>query len=430
MVYSSNLNRERTGEVRRPSKIAIVSGVLLACFACLRAETRANAAIRVVGYNMYNNPDNAAEDAWIETIFSAIGAETVDGLAKRPDVVAVSETDTGSSARLVSVLNNVYGVSTYSVLISSSDGGSDRTGVLYDSSTLALLGWADLTDIGTHTITRAHFRPAGETGGDSEFYVYAIHLKSGSTSSAKSARAAEAANLRADADALGQGAHIIYAGDFNMYGSSEGAWVNMTAAGSGQAFDTADAPGQWRDNEDFKRLHSQDSRSQMDDRFDLQFVTGELLDGQGLDYIADSYRVFGNDGTHTLNAAISTGSGASGDILAALELASDHLPIVADYEFIIPEPDTPGDTDGDHDVDVIDYGNMVAQLGGAPGVKSADFNGDNFVDLEDFAILRGNFGFGVESAPDAEFGAITPEPTTLGMLALGGLVVLRRRRTG
>ena len=416
--------------MRRPSKIAIASGVLLACFACLCTDREAGAAIRVVAYNTYNNPDDAAEDAWFETIFSAIAAETVGGLAKRPDVVAVSETDTGSSARLVSVLNNVYGASTYSAVISSHDGGSDRTGVLYDSSTLDLLGWADLTDIGTHTITRAHFCPAGQTGGDSEFYVYAIHLKSGSTISDKNARAAEAANLRGDADALGQGAHIIYAGDFNMLGSSEGAWVNMTGAGSGQAFDTAEAPGQWRDNNDFKRLHSQDARSQMDDRFDIQFVTGELLDGRGLDYIADSYRVFGNDGTHTLNAAISTGSGASGDVLAALESASDHLPIVADYEFMILESDTPGDTNGDDIVDYSDLNNLVAQFGGPPGGKSADFNGDDIVDLEDFAILRGNFGFGVESSLDGELGATTPEPAMMPLLALGGLAVIRRRKRG
>jgi len=416
--------------MRMPNKIAIASGVLLACFACLCAAPQASAAIRVVAYNTLNKPNNATEDAWFETIFSAIAAETVGGLTKRPDVVAVSETDTGSPARLVSVLNNAYGVSTYSTVTSSHDGAGDRTGVLYDSSTLDLLGSADLTDIGIHPILRAHFRPVGETGGDSEFYVYAIHLKSGSTSSAKNARAVEAANLRGDADALGQGAHIIYAGDFNMLGSSEGAWVNMTAAGSGQAFDTADAPGQWRDNNDFKRLHSQDPGDSMDDRFDLQFVTGELLDGQGLDYIADSYRVFGNDGTHTLNAAISTGSGASGDVLAALESASDHLPVVADYEFVIPEPDTPGDTNGDDIIDYSDLDNLAAQFGGAPGIDSADFNGDNFVDLEDFAILRANFGLGVESAPDAEFGAITPEPATLSLLALGGLALVWRRKRG
>lgn len=41
---------------------------------------------------------------------------------------------------------------------------------------------------------------------------------------------------------------------FNMLGSSEGAWVNMTAAGNGQAFDVAGAPGEWRDNAGFIEL--------------------------------------------------------------------------------------------------------------------------------------------------------------------------------
>jgi hypothetical protein len=61
-----------------------------------------------------------------------------------------------------------------------------------------------------------------------------------------------------------------------------------------------------------------------------------------------------------------------------------------------------------------------------PGEDSADFNGDGIVDLEDFVIMRGNFGFGTESAP--EFGASVPEPTTFTLLTLGGLAVVRRRK--
>ena len=34
----------------------------------------------------------------------------------------------------------------------------------------------------------------------------------------------------------------------------------------------------------------------MDDRFDFQLMTGELLDGEGLDTIANSYHAFGNGG--------------------------------------------------------------------------------------------------------------------------------------
>jgi hypothetical protein len=61
----------------------------------------------------------------------------------------------------------------------------------------------------------------------------------------------------------------------------------------------------------------------IDDRFDFQLVTGEFLDGEGLDYLGGSYHTFGNDGTHNLNGDISSGSGASPSILAALETASN-----------------------------------------------------------------------------------------------------------
>ena len=121
-----------------------------------------------------------------------------------------------------------------------------------------------------------------------------------------------------------------------MLGSSEGAWSNMLAEGNGQAFDAADASGEWRDNAAFLKLHTQNPRSNMDDRFDLQFVTGELTDGIELEYVADSFHVFANDGTHTLGAAINTNTGASSPVLSALISASDHLPVVADY--LIPEP--------------------------------------------------------------------------------------------
>ena len=90
------------------------------------------------------------------------------------------------------------------------------------------------------------------------------------------------------------------------------------------------------------------------------------------------------------------------------------------------EPPTPGDTNGDHLVDTLDYLNLVAQFGGAPGANSADFNNDGIVDLTDFAVIRGNWGFG--TAPPAAPGAGTPEPATMTLLAIGSLSLLRRRR--
>lgn len=189
----------------------------------------------------------------------------------------------------------------------------------------------------THHVLRGKFRPDG-TLGESDFYVYSVHLKSGSTGSDATQRGVEAGLLRDDVDALGEGANVLMVGDFNMQGSSEVAFTQLVAAGTGQLFDVAGAPGEWNDNPSFKSLHKQDPGASMDDRFDLQFASGELFDDMGLEYVDSSFHVFGNDGSHTLNDLITTGTGASPAVLSALVNASDHLPIVADYEVI---PSTP-----------------------------------------------------------------------------------------
>ena len=92
--------------------------------------------------------------------------------------------------------------------------------------------------------------------------------------------------------------------------------------------------------------------------------------------------------------------------------------------------DVDGDLDGDGDVDLDDVGLFEAQFGSqshgpAPGPPyTADFDEDDDVDLDDFLVMRDNYEPGV-FAPD---GASTPEPATMSLLALGGLMVLRRRR--
>ena len=84
-------------------------------FICLMCLSNAGATIRVVAYNTQNRPNNATQDALFSTIFSAIGQEDVNGVAKRLDLLVVSETDTNSRVRLAQILNDLYGVDTYDV---------------------------------------------------------------------------------------------------------------------------------------------------------------------------------------------------------------------------------------------------------------------------------------------------------------------------
>ncbi len=89
---------------------------------------------------------------------------------------------------------------------------------------------------------------------------------------------------------------------------------------------------------------------------------------------------------------------------------------------LIPDaPAVTGDADGDGDVDAFDLGIWQTQFGQTGDDLTADFDDDGDVDAFDLGLWQTNFGTGLE-------GAAVPEPATLGLLTLGVLASLRRRR--
>ena len=73
---------------------------------CLVYVSSAGAAVRVVAYNCANRPNNATEDGHFRAVFQAMGNESVNGIAKRLDILIVSEMDATSATRLTTILNN------------------------------------------------------------------------------------------------------------------------------------------------------------------------------------------------------------------------------------------------------------------------------------------------------------------------------------
>ncbi|OYP38229.1 lamin tail domain-containing protein [Rhodopirellula sp. MGV] len=308
-------------------------------------------AVRIVSWNTANSPNNSTEDAYYATVFEAIGSEQVVGNTLPPSIVSLQETDTAiqdgaSISRIEDLLNSLYPQSRFDHAASDLDTGGDATGFVYDTAIFELVSTSIVAETPgmrsfAHRITRGQFRPVGSNG-QSDFYLYTTHLKAGSGSDEKNRRAAEADAIRADIDALGVGQDVLVMGDFNISGSSEQAYRNFLASGVGQLNDPIDSPGEWKNDSRYKSIHTQNpainGAGGMDDRFDFQLATSAVFDDEGLQFIEGSYHAFGNNGTHQFNSDITTGTGAAPNVLAALAAASDHLPVVVDYEINVVLP--------------------------------------------------------------------------------------------
>ena len=322
----------------------------------------ARAQLRILDYNVgASDPASPGPRPNMGAVLQAINAQTRAGFARRIDIFTMQEGESTSTTGqdFADLLNTITGGTSY--VPSSLNGGSTGSGrpmAVYNSATVTLISQAVIGVTGSTSqprqTLRYQFRPVGYDS-TADFYVYNSHFKAVDDSSSATRRNVEAKAIRTNADALGSNVNLIYAGDLNLYTASEAAFQTLTAPGNGQAFDPINQIGDWSDNSAFKAYQTQSPATTeaypgqvtagMDDRFDFQLVSGEWLDGRGLDYITGSYWAFGNTGTHRMNAAITTGSAAalqaflpgytvaqSGTILTYLSQVADHLPVVADYQ--------------------------------------------------------------------------------------------------
>ena len=322
--------------------------------------TVAHAQLRIVAYNV-NASDTSltAPRAGMDSVISAIGASAKGGFSRPIDILLLGEASTVSTTGLqyANLLDSVFASTSYdhnSVNGGSTGGG--RSVVVYNTASVTLVGEKPLGSIATQPrqTMRYQFRPVGYDAA-ADFYIYASHLKASTGSANVAERNLEVTVNRADADALGQGANILYAGDFNFYTSSESGFQTLTGTGNGQAFDPINRIGSWHGSSSFMDVHTQSPATVsafggqvtggMDDRFDFQMTSGEVLDGRGFDYVGGSYWAFGNTGTHTMKGAIDSGSAEAlaalipgyttaqaQTVLTNLTKVTDHLAVVADYQ--------------------------------------------------------------------------------------------------
>nr|MBC8523386.1 hypothetical protein [PVC group bacterium] len=150
-----------------------------------------------------------------------------------------------------------------------------------------------------------------------------------------------------DIATLPEGENVIVAGDMNFYSNKEPAYQAFVEI----LIDPLGTKEWAKENGALK--HTQSTRKMrkgglihggLDDRFDFQFISTSLQDGIGLDIVRGSYHALGNDGEH-YDIAINEGDNEyyshdktrSNELATALHEASDHIPVIADYDVIKQE---------------------------------------------------------------------------------------------
>lgn len=170
------------------------------------------------------------------------------------------------------------------------------------------------------------------------FYVYACHLKAGSTYEAQ--RNSEVMALKNHLNLRVGAENILVAGDFNFYNSTtEPGWNTLLNSGDVKLNDPIDSPGNWHNSVSFASIHTQSTRTTdidggvyggMDDRFDFIFIGDHLLENTAnAKYIEGSYKAIGQDGLRFNNSLIDSPTNTSEpfSIIESLYWMSDHLPV-------------------------------------------------------------------------------------------------------
>ena len=328
---------------RAPFPLPAVLIAILFWF-CFAAPSQAQ--FRVVNYNIANNNGDPSA---LQAVFEELALDDSSGAATAPHLYVfqeVRESDVDDLEAIVNAAHPGLGYVRATYTSNNLEDGSVGAQALFYRSDLVSEITSSHDDISTGAGRNTDRWRLRLTNYEFDLYVYSTHLKAGQGGDNEDERADGAEAIRSNADALPSDAHVIYLGDFNFYSPNEPAYQAMTASGAKQGIDPLGTGSSWSGASNAIK-HTQSPRATasggligggLDDRFDQHLVSAGLFDGTGFSIV--DYRAFGNDGNH-YNGSINTGNNTyypsqisrSNDLADALFDASDHIPVVVDYQY-------------------------------------------------------------------------------------------------
>jgi hypothetical protein len=174
------------------------------------------------------------------------------------------------------------------------------------------------------------------------------HLKAGSGNAEELERGRATEAVMATLDSMNATGNYIFAGDLNLYSSSEPAYQDLTnyIKPNLRFFDPINVSGTWHNSAARAFTHTQSTHTSggcfagggMDDRFDFLLASDEIINNTDkVRYIPNTYEALGQDGLR-FNGSINipTNNSVPTLISTALYNMSDHLPVLMDLEINLP----------------------------------------------------------------------------------------------
>lgn len=299
--------------------------------------------IRIMSYNILNYPnvpgndsimvaDTTGRNPYFRTIFSSIN----------PDIAVLQEVERGvdATAFLTNVMNS-YG-ETYDMALHSTP--ADDNPIYFKADKFDFISSHLVIDQSSSHPTVEYVLYHEQT--EDTLIILNTHLKYGSGSGEKTARKIEADAIRLRTSTYSDGAYFIAMGDFNILGGTETAFDTLLdQTNSGYFIDPLNLQGQgnWSSSglTEYNTHNTRDGSGNylggggglgLDERFDLLLNSQNVVNPVGIMYKSGSFVTYGNDGLHN-NEDVNEqpNNSVTVDVADALYMASDHLPIYADF---------------------------------------------------------------------------------------------------